>query len=519
MKRVHIPTFIIFGVSIFCISAKHFDLVNVLQYCWAGTFVILILTYNLAMVCIGKHIVLPKDKIMKTICLVGLLEILYSIAQLFGIVPDNFHYAYFSGSLNNPAIFGMLMSFCVPISVYYGVRTSGTKQTTWEVIALTFGVFVILSNSRAAILSSMLGTVVILVMELKSLQRFIANKRYRNIGIALFVITLIALYFYKRDSADGRVLIWTVSLEMIKDRPWFGWGFDGYIAQYMNYQADYLNAHPDSPFMLLAGETQSPFNEFLHAAIIYGIPCAFVFIGIIIWTIWYICARVKEHKSILLSIVCVFVVWCLFCYPLNIPFVWLIILFIALSMITGSVVFSAPKLCMAIVLFAGAISLRSLVMASIHDIRRICLQERANDSNDEGVMAEYEKMYKDYYDDYLFIYNYGALLHLRGEYEKSLEVFRNGSRYLSDYNMTLLMADDYQKLKQYDFAAVYYRRAGEMIPSRYLPLYYLMQLHLEKGDMIKAHEIANQILKKENKIKKSKLTQQIINEAEECLNY
>lgn len=519
MKHIHIPAFIIFGISIFCISTEHFDLVNALQFYWTGTFAILILTYYLTMICRGKHIVLPMDKIMKTACLVGLAEALYSIVQLFGIVPNNFRYAYFSGSLNNPAIFGMLMSFCVSLSVYYWVRASKKNQTTWKIIALTFGAFVVLSNSRTAILSSMLGTALILIMELKSLQKFIINQRYRNIGMGLIAITLITLYFYKRDSADGRILIWIVCLEMIKDRPWFGWGFDGYIAQYMNYQADYLNAHPDSPFILLAGETQNPFNEFLHTAIIYGIPCALVFTGIIIWTIWYICTSVKEDKSILLSMVCILVVWCLFSYPLNIPFVWLIILFIVLSMITKVVEFPASKLYMAIVLFAGILILRSMAMASIHDIRRLCLQERAYDYNNEEVMAEYEDMYKDYYDDYLFIYNYGALLHLRGEYEKSLEVFKDGSRYLSDYNMMLLMADDYQKLKQYDFAVACYRRAGEMIPSRYLPLYYRMQLYIEKGDMTKAHGIANQILKKKNKIKKSKLTQQIINEAKDCLNY
>ena len=519
MKHIHIPTFIIFGVCILCISTEHFEFVCAFQYYWAGTFAILILTYFLSMVCMGKHIILPKDKIMKTVCLIGLLEALYSVVQLFGIVPDNFRYAYFSGSLNNPAIFGMFMSFCIPISVYYWVRASGTKQTIWEVIALTFGVFVVLSNSRTAILSSILGTAVILVMEQKSLQRFITNKQYRNIGIALILITLITLYFYKRNSADGRVLIWIVSLEMIKDNPWFGWGFDGYIAQYMNYQADYLNAHPNSPFMLLAGETQNPFNEFLHTAIIYGIPCAIVFIGIIIWAIWYIYARVTEHKSILLSIVCVLIAWCLFCYPLNMPFVWLIILFITLSMINRAVEFPAPKLCMAIILFASAISLRHLALSGIHDFRRLCLQERANNYNNKEVMAEYEEVYKDYYNDYLFIYNYGALLHHRGEFEKSLEVFKDGSKYLSDYNMMLLMADDYQKLKQYDFAVACYKRAGEMIPSRYLPLYYRMQLYLENEDIKKAHEIANQILSKENKIKKSKLTQQIINEAKECLNY
>ena len=519
MKHIHIPTFIIFGISIFCISTEHFDFAITLQYCWVGIFALIILTSYFFMLCMGKNIVLPRDKIMKTVCIVGLLEIVYSIAQLFGIVPDNYRYAYFSGSLNNPAIFGMLMSFCVPISVYYGVKSLGRKQTIWVFIALIFQVFTVLSNSRTAILSSILGTAVIIAMELNVLQRFITNKRNRNIGIVLVIITLIALYFYKRDSADGRLLIWSVCIEMIKDRPWLGWGFDGFVAQYMTFQADYLNAHPDSHFKLLAGEAQSPFNEFLHVAIIYGIPCAFVFIGIIIWTIWYIFVRVTDHKSILLSIVFVYVVWCLFSYPLNVPFVWLILLFIILSVTNRTIKIPLPRLCMIIVLIVGVISLYSLTMSGIHDIRRISLQERAKDYNNEDVMAEYKEMYKDYFDDYLFIYNYGALLHLRGEYKKSLEVFKKGSKYLSDFNMTLLMADDYQKLKKYDYALLCYRRAGEMIPSRYLPLYYSMKLYQEKGDIVKARGMAMQILKKKNKIKKSKLTQQIISEAIVCINY
>ena len=42
---------------------------------------------------------------------------------------------------------------------------------------------------------------------------------------------------------------------------------------------------------------------------------------------------------------------------------------------------------------------------------------------------------------------------------------------------------------------------------------------LVKGEMEKAYEIANMIINKKNKIKESKLNQQIINKAKECLNY
>ncbi len=161
----------------------------------------------------------------------------------------------------------MLLSFCIPISVYRATQTGGSKQISWTLLSLLYGMFIILSDSRTAILSSVCGIVVILVIELESLHKLFCCKRFMCIGLMSTIAICLALYLYKRNSADGRLLIWTVCLEMIKERPWFGWGLDGYIAQYMNYQADYMNANPKSPFTLLAGETQNPFNEFLHIGI------------------------------------------------------------------------------------------------------------------------------------------------------------------------------------------------------------------------------------------------------------
>ena len=73
-------------------------------------------------------------------------------------------------------------------------------------------------------------------------------------------------------------------------------------------------------------------------------------------------------------------------------------------------------------------------------------------------MKEYEEIYKEYYDDYMFIYNYGALLHLRGEYKKSLEVLNAGKKYLSDYNMMLLIGDDYQIVWNYTLKRAIWRK-------------------------------------------------------------
>lgn len=514
MKHIHISTFIILGVSTFCISTVHFELANAIRYCWTGIFVIFILTYYLMMICLGKHVILPKDKIMKTACVICVLEIIYAILQLFRIVPDNYRYAHFSGSLNNPAIFGMLLSFCIPICVYYAFRTIGREQTLWKLLIALFGVFIILSDSRTAIVSSLSGIVVVLLVEVGSLRRVVCKKRYMIIGITGIVIVFAALYLYKRDSADGRILIWNVCVEMIKDKPLWGWGTDGFFAHYMEYQAEYLKSHAGSPFVLLADETQNPFNEFLHIAIVYGIPCSLFFIGIIAVIIWYLYSKNIEHREVLLGLILVFVIWCMFCYPLTIPFVWLIISFVVLSI---AIHLKFPKLCSAVIFITCLFCLFLMAKSGYKNFKRVFLQDYAMNNCDIQVINRYESMYRDMSSNGLFLYNYAAMLHLNGDYEKSITVFKECSAYINDYNMMLLMGDNYQQMDIPDSAIVYYKRASEMIPNRFLPLYYQMAVYQEQGNNNKAKEIAEIIVHKENKIKKSKTVNEIIKKANECL--
>ncbi|MBR6191978.1 MAG: O-antigen ligase family protein [Prevotella sp.] len=515
MKNIHVPTLIILGGSIFCFSTQYFELANTIQRCWTGGFAILLLIYYFAMVCLGKCVTLPKDQIMKTLCILGILEIIFSIIQLFGLLPDNYKYAHFSGSLNNPAIFGMLLSFCVPVSVYFLKYTDGKEKTLWKFLFVIFAVFIILSDSRTAILASACGALLVLLMMEKNLFREKLKKRkFKFLTYIFIVLTFVFLYFYKRDSAEGRFLIWNVCVEMIKEKPLWGWGTDGFYAHYMNYQAEYLKSHAGSPFALLADETQNPFNEFLHIAIVCGVPCCLFFIGIIIGTIWYLCNRRIEHCEVLLGLTLVFVVWCMFCYPLTTPFVWMILSFIALSMISLE---TLPKPCHAVIFVMCLFCLFLMVKNGYANIRRVSLQEYAMNNHDIQVMDKYESMYREMSSNGLFLYNYAAMLHLNGDYEKSITVFKECSAYINDYNMMLLMGDNYQQMDIPDSAIVYYKRASEMIPNRFLPLYYQMAVYQEQGNNNKAKEIAEIIVHKENKIKKSKTVNEIIKRANECL--
>ena len=50
--------------------------------------------------------------------------------------------------------------------------------------------------------------------------------------VMLFTASSVFLYHYKKDSADGRLLIWQCTWNMIKERPLYGYGYGGYSYGY-----------------------------------------------------------------------------------------------------------------------------------------------------------------------------------------------------------------------------------------------------------------------------------------------
>lgn len=80
------------------------------------------------------------------------------------------------------------------------------------------------------------------------------------------------LYKLKQGSADGRLLMWQVSWEMVKDKPLLGWGSGGFEAHYGNYQAQWFKSGKGTQAQeLVAGTPDAPFNELVRVAVCYGL--------------------------------------------------------------------------------------------------------------------------------------------------------------------------------------------------------------------------------------------------------
>jgi O-antigen polymerase len=81
----------------------------------------------------------------------------------------------------------------------------------------------------------------------------------------LFVLVIgFGLYTMKKGSADGRVLIWQVTSQLIKQKPITGHGSGAFAALYMNEQANWFEAGKGTETQsMVAGSPEAPFNEVL----------------------------------------------------------------------------------------------------------------------------------------------------------------------------------------------------------------------------------------------------------------
>lgn len=119
--------------------------------------------------------------------------------------------------------------------------------------------------------------------------------------------------------------------------------------------------------------------------------------------------------------------------------------------------------------------------------------------------------------DPLFLYNYSAELNVVGRYEKSLSIIDEYLPDLNDYDVQLLIGDDYTKLGRTEEALNVYKKASLMIPNRFVPLYNIMKIYQSVNEEDSARIIAEQIVYKPVKIKSVSISA-IIDEAFIVLN-
>ena len=413
-----------------------------------------------------------------------------------------------TGSFDNPAGFTLALCCCIPFILYLkeNYNYSPAIKSISTIILFFIVICILISKSRTAYICIL----VIACMNLSIRIRY--SKRTIFLFMLGIIMALILSYFIKKDSADGRLLIWKCTWEMIKDKPILGFGTGGFRANYMYYQADYFRHHPDSHYLMLADNITHPFNEYLLCVVNYGI------IGILILGGFFITImkayrknQCRESQTALLCLANIAIFAC-FSYPISYFFVWL------LGILSLYILFSNADYLKNFSLIFKYYTHKGLLILSLiicivtgnnmyQQIKWNKISKKALTESPELMLAQYQQLLEStsLKEDARFLYNYAAELYYAKHYWESIKIANLCKKYWIDYDLVILLADSYMRIGDFEASEKYWKQASYMCPVRFIPLYELFQLYKTIGKIENAKNIAKIIINKPVKIPSNKI--------------
>ncbi len=430
------------------------------------------------------------------IVLCAFLQAIYGILQGSGVCMA-YNGFKVTGSFDNPAGYASALAISVPFGLYLWGYTDKYKRLFAGISLLFIVAAVILSDSRAGMLS-------VVVVGGASILCKIPNKKVAAVlgTLALLVFLFFPLYQYKKDSADGRILIWKCTVDMIKEKPVLGYGSGGFQANYMNYQAKYFRENTNSKYAMLADDVKRPFNEYLRILTDYGLVggALVLLLGVGVIRLWQKSRDVISRTTLLclLSIS----VFSFFSYPFTYPHTLILFLFsvgVLVVRVYPLTEIMQPKL------IAGVTV--GMIILSVFTFKRMRAEMEwcriANLSmcgQTEKVLPIYRNLQKELRNKPLFLYNFAAELNVARRYEESILIGSQCQYRFADYYTQLLLANNYKNIGEYEYAFRHWTLASEMCPNRFVPLYEQFKAYISMQDTLRAQQIGKLILEKPIKI-------------------
>lgn len=530
----------------------------------------------------NKREVISSTEILVLVLIsTGLVQAIWGLLQLYGMTRS-FHSGFkITGTFFNPAPYALYLAAIFPLALGNILhargkvitnevllerhRAQGTEQTVlpatnqaqmtpeWLMtlihkfiyyISLLTVISIILvlpaTMNRASWLGATAGSLFVFIHRYNLIIRaklylYSTFRRVFAVAIVTLLIGLsgVGLYFLKKGSSDGKLLIWEVTTGKITEKPLFGHGVGRFEAEYNNWQAEYFKMHPsemEEPKGMVAGNTKYGFNDYLEFGSETGIVGMFLFIGFIGMTIFFGFRKLKSHVThssgyylYLLSAFISLIVLALISFPLySLP--TLIVFFFLTAIISSCIttdIFQVKELFTFNLLrlhrfFIFLILLSSSVFLLIFSRQ----QYKAYSIFDEAVMLYQTGSYKEACVSFSKVYApmkfngpylqyYGKALNLNEEYQKSIEMLEHSMAYTSDEVLYTTIGDTYKALKRYSKAEESYRHASYMVPHKLYPLYLLANLYAETGQVAKALNMAEILLNKNVKVE-STATEEIM---------
>jgi len=536
----------------------------------------------------------------------GIIQAVYGNLQLWGYYPSHHNLFKLTGSFFNPGPYAGFLSVVFPVALgfwLFGIKLVNPRkktesapgkitkvlQTALDVtihwfnktgikvqktrireqctnilnkagyylpVAAMISIVLVLpaSQSRAAWLAVSGAAVYLFAVKYRWIQKlkrlnFSAGKKALMVFlvIAVTVAGAAGLYRLKKGSADGRMLIWKITTRMIADHPVTGTGFNGFKANYMDYQARYFENNTDSEKARVAGDTNYTFNELLQQTAEHGLIGTFL-LALIFMLAFSVSKSDRKsdsmtpshaitvfdatnlksegetqshaitHSTVIISkaLLLSFLIFSMFSYPVQILPVKtgmaLALAFLSGSSRKISLGRPANKINRQVTIFMAKVLVGGVALAAVYFGAGFLKNQTEALKNwkyaftlygmgaCEQSIDEYEKALPVLRHNGDFLTNYGKALSMAGKHEGAITTLKKAAKYYPNTVVYTALGDSYKATGKSKKAEAAYLHAWHMNPARFYPKYLLAKLYDETGQKVKAAKVARELLEKEIKV-------------------
>ena len=404
----------------------------------------------------------------------GAVEAVWGLLQVYGYEPSNHSLYALTGSFYNPGPYSGFLAMCVPVALHEWLE----GKRIWKHVALVALVLMLVvlpsGMSRSAWLAALVASGYVLGMDYRE-----RLYRYRNvfwIGGLLLILLGIGAYHWKKDSADGRLLMWKVATQAVLDQPWQGVGWEYVAGAYGDAQERYFASGAASEQEAhVAGAPEYVFNEYLQVAMAWSVP-ALCGILLLVGVCFYL-----GHRGRMFGV----------CGGL-----------LSLGMFSFS---SYPFQFVEFI-----VALIALLVACMMKLRNVCLQVSVliigivvclylYDYREEHPIRKAHTMFERAHS-----------LHKAGEWHASIELLEETMKISSDAMVLNIIGKNYQALGQPYLAEGWFIRSTHRLPNRIYPYYLLAKLYAEHPKYFPKEKLGRavkMVLEKEAKVESTAIKQ------------
>lgn len=273
-----------------------------------------------------KNGLLTRKNIVTALLLGASIHLVCIIGQHAGLMKSGSPYFSVTGCNENPTATALYLVGCLPMMA---TRINTSKAKVVYSILLAISIYgIILLRCRTAYIGICIESIIFFAIQLSSKWQKIAIHPFLSciLGIMLLALTIAAgvgLYNMKRDSADGRRLIWKLSSEMIAEKP-LGYGYGLFEKYYNLEQAKYFaRGNYTATEARNASFVYMPYNDFLEQGVEGGIA------GMLLLLAFYavmIKKTIQTNRKEDAAVFCSFAVMSLFNFVYTAILPWLLLM-------------------------------------------------------------------------------------------------------------------------------------------------------------------------------------------------